>query len=223
MPDFFEPLLNLLKAEEVAKAGYILMTAIVFVETGLLVGFCLPGDSLLITAGMFASNPEYHLNIVYINLCLIPAAICGDSLGYWIGRKSGPLLFRKEKSLLFNPKHLVEAHEFYERHGGKAVILARYVPIVRTFMPVVAGLGRMPYRRFLAFSIAGSILWVMSVTLAGFYLGRKFPWLVKRIDAIVVVVVVVSVLPMIIGILRKRAELKRRALAEGKAEPEAAA
>ena len=132
------------------------MTIIVFTETGLLIGFCLPGDSLLITAGIFAARGD--LNLGLLNLLLIPAAILGDTVGYWIGYKIGPHLFSRKKSFLFNPAHLKEAHDFYERHGGKTIVLARFMPIVRTFAPLVAGIGRMNYRNFplLITSSAGS-------------------------------------------------------------------
>ena len=154
----------------VRVGGLSAMTIIVFAETGLLVGFFLPGDSLLVTAGVFAGTGQ--LNILHLNLILIAAAILGDTVGYWFGRKTGPALFTRPKSLLFNPAHLKRAHDFYERHGGKTIVLARFMPLVRTFAPIVAGWAQMPYRRFLAFNVFGGALWVLSMTLIGYFLGQ---------------------------------------------------
>jgi len=170
--EYLQPILNLLDAEYIVGLGYGLMTLIVFVETGLLIGFCLPGDSLLVTAGLLAARPDTNLSIVWINAFLIPAAILGDTLGYWIGYHSGPRLFRREKSLLFNPDHLRAAQGFYVRHGGKTIVLARFMPIVRTFAPVVAGMGRMDYRRFLFYNIFGGIGWVFSLSMAAQYMPK---------------------------------------------------
>src|SRR4051812_29830959 len=178
------------------------MTLIVFVETGLLIGFCLPGDSLMITAGIFAARGD--LDLATINLLLIPAAILGDTVGYWIGYHAGPRLFTRKKSLLFNPEHLNAAHQFYERHGGKTIVLARFMPIVRTFAPVVAGMGRMRYRDFLFYNVFGGVGWVISMTMAGYFLGRTFPGAVKRLEYIIIIVVFLSILPGIIPYLRRR-------------------
>jgi membrane-associated protein len=199
----------------VVRVGYWLMTLIVFTETGLLIGFCLPGDSLLVTAGLFAARG--NLNIWTVNLLLIPAAIIGDSVGYYIGLKSGPRLFRKEKSFFFNPRHLREAHDFYERHGGKTIVLARFVPIVRTFAPVVAGMGKMEYRRFLYFNVFGGLGWVVSMTMAGYLLGRIMPEAIKRLEIVVLIVVFLSILPGIVPFIRKKLKGGGKELA---AEPE---
>ncbi len=141
-----------------------------FSETGLLVGFFLPGDSLLFTAGALAA--QGHFSIVLLNTLLIVAAIVGDTVGYWFGRKMGSALFTRPKSLFFNPAHLRRAHDFYEKHGGKTIVLARFMPIIRTFAPVVAGMGKMDYGRFLAFNVFGGIGWVLSMTFAGYFLGQ---------------------------------------------------
>src|SRR6266566_5063217 len=154
----------------VAVGGLTAMTAIVFAETGLMFGFFLPGDSLLVTAGVFAAQGK--LSIVSLNVLLIAAAILGDTVGYWIGRKAGPALFNRPRSRFFNPAHLRRAHDFYEKHGGKTIIIARFMPIVRTFAPVVAGMGQMEYRRFLAFNVFGGTLRVLSMTLIGYFLGQ---------------------------------------------------
>ena len=218
MQEYLQPLLDLLHAETVVKAGYVLMTIIVFVETGLLIGFCLPGDSLLVTAGIFAARGD--LNIFYINALLIPAAILGDTLGYWIGYHAGPRLFQREESLLFKRKHLQAAHDFYVKHGGKTIVIARFMPIIRTFAPVVAGMGKMDYRRFLFFNIAGGIGWIVSMSLTGYFLGLAFPGLVKRLEYLILVVVFLSILPGIIHYLKHRYSSKPATLIESLADPE---
>jgi membrane-associated protein len=185
----------------VRVGGLSAMTVIVFAETGLMVGFFLPGDSLLVTAGVFAAAGK--LSIVWLNVVLIAAAIAGDTVGYWIGRKAGPALFNRPRSRFFNPAHLRHAHDFYEKHGGKTIILARFMPIVRTFAPVVAGMGRMNYRRFVSFNVFGGALWVLSMTLIGFYLGQ-FAWVRKNIEIVIVIVVFLSILPGIIAFARER-------------------
>jgi membrane-associated protein len=184
----------------VRVGGLTAMTAIIFAETGLLVGFFLPGDSLLVTAGVFAAAGQ--LNLLHLNLLLIAAAIVGDTVGYWFGRKTGPALFRRPKSLFFNPEHLRRAHDFYEKHGGKTIVLARFMPIIRTFAPIVAGMGGMEYRRFISFNVFGGALWVLSMTLIGFFLGQ-IPGVKEHIEIVIIVVIFLSILPGIIAALRE--------------------
>ena len=190
----------------VRVGGLTAMTIIVFAETGLLVGFFLPGDSLLVTAGVFAGTGQ--LNILHLNLILIAAAILGDTAGYWFGRKTGPALFKRPKSLLFNPAHLKRAHDFYEKHGGKTIVLARFMPIVRTFAPIVAGMAQMPYRRFLSFNVFGGALWVLSMTLIGFFLGQ-IPGVKEHIEVVIMVVVFLSILPGLIAAGREWLKARR--------------
>ena len=180
--------------------GLTAMTAIVFAETGLMIGFFLPGDSLLVTAGVFAALGQ--LNIWAVNGLLIVAAIVGDTVGYWFGRRVGPALFRRPKSLLFNPDHLRRAHDFYEKHGGKTIIIARFMPIIRTFAPIVAGMGEMEYRRFLSFNVFGGLFWVISMTGIGYFLGQ-IPGVRDHIEVVIVVVVFLSILPGIIAFARE--------------------
>jgi membrane-associated protein len=182
--------------------GYVVLFAIVFIETGLLVGFFLPGDSLLITAGIVAAAGG--LNIWWLNVVLIVAAITGDSVGYAIGVRLGPRLFTRPQSLLFNPRHIERTRVFYERHGPKTIVIARFVPIVRTFAPVVAGVGQMEYRRFIFYNVAGGIGWVTSMTWAGYGLGRVIPNLGSYIHLVVGIVIVLSVIPIVIEILKER-------------------
>jgi membrane-associated protein len=188
--------------ELVLWGGYVALTAIVFTETGLLIGCFLPGDSLLITAGLVAAAG--HLNLMWLILLLSAAAIVGDSVGYAIGHRAGPKLFSRPKSRLFNPKHVERTREFYERHGVKTIVIARFVPIIRTFAPVVAGVASMDYRRFLTYNILGGIGWTVSMTGAGYVLGRAIPNINSYIHIVVLVVIVLSVIPIAIEILRER-------------------
>jgi membrane-associated protein len=190
----------------VRLGGLTAMTFIVFAETGLLVGFFLPGDSLLVTAGVFSGTGQ--LDIVHLNAVLIVAAIAGDTVGYWFGRKTGPALFRRPKSLLFNPEHLRRAHDFYEKHGGKTIVLARFMPIIRTFAPIVAGMGQMAYRRFLLFNVFGGALWVLSMTLIGYFLGQV-PGVREHIEIVIVTVIFLSILPGIIAFLKEWMKSRR--------------
>jgi membrane-associated protein len=200
---------QLTDAETLVRIGGLTaMTAVIFAETGLLIGFFLPGDSLLVTAGVFAAAGQ--LNLLHLNVLLIAAAIVGDTVGYWFGRKTGPALFRRRKSLLFNPEHLKRAHDFYEKHGGKTIVIARFMPIIRTFAPIVAGMGNMEYRRFLSFNVFGGALWVLSMTLIGYFLGQ-IPGVKEHIEIVIIVVVFLSILPGIIAALREWRKGKRAA------------
>jgi membrane-associated protein len=189
-------------------AGYVGLTAIIFAETGLLIGFFLPGDSLLVTAGLFAAKGD--LDITLLCGLLTVAAIVGDTVGYHIGKKTGPMLYRKEDSLLFKKSHLLAAHAFYEKHGGKTIIFARFMPIVRTFAPTVAGAANMPYGRFLMFNVVGGIIWIFSLTLGGYFLGKSIAGIDKYIHVIIGVVLFLSILPAII----KWISVKRRTSAD---------
>lgn len=182
--------------------GYALLAGIVFTETGLLIGCFLPGDSLLITAGLVAATGA--LNVWYLNGLLIVAAVVGDSVGYAIGARLGPRLFTRPKSLLFNPRHVERTRAFYARHGAKTIVIARFVPIIRTFAPVVAGVGQMQYRRFLVYNVAGGVGWVTSMTWAGYLLGQTVPNISSHLHLVVGAVIVLSVIPIAIEILRER-------------------
>ena len=189
--------------EEVIRwGGTLALIAIVFAETGLLVGFFLPGDSLLVTAGLFAARGDLNVAVLLVTLSI--AAIVGDAVGYTIGRRLGPKLFKKEDSLLFKRKHLVKAHEFYERYGGKTIVIARFVPIIRTFAPTVAGAAEMTYSKFAAFNVFGGILWVFSMVLGGYALGSVIPNIDKYIHYVIVVVVFLSLLPPVFEWWRER-------------------
>ena len=202
LSEFFQRLRDL--PALVQWAGYVGLTAIIFTETGLLVGFFLPGDSLLVTAGLLCSQPEFGLNVYLLGLLLTAAAIIGDTVGYKIGQVTGPRNFTREESLLFRRAHLLKAQAFYEKHGGKTIIIARFVPIIRTFAPVVAGVGQMRYRSFLAYNVVGGVLWVWSMLFTGYFLGRLVPGIDQHIEKVILVVIFLSILPGIIAWLRER-------------------
>ncbi|HEU4993711.1 MAG TPA: VTT domain-containing protein [Gemmatimonadaceae bacterium] len=188
----------------VAWGGYVGLTAIIFAETGLLVGFFLPGDSLLVTAGLLASQDRFGLDILLLGLLLTAASILGNTVGYLIGRASGPRLFRREESLLFKPRYLRQAADFYERHGGKTIVIARFMPIVRTFVPVVAGAAGMSQRRYTFYNVVGGVLWIWSMLLTGYFLGRYIPGIDSHIEKVIVVVIALSLLPGLIHWLKAR-------------------
>jgi membrane-associated protein len=194
--------------EWIINAGYGMMALIVFIETGLLVGFFLPGDTLMFTAGLACvpGNPltgEHHFDLLTLNLVLIPAAIIGDSVGYWIGYKAGEALYKREQTLFFRRDHLLYTKAFYEKHGGKTIILARFVPMARSFAPVVAGIAQMNYKRFLMFNISGGILWVACLSTLGYYLGQ-YDWVRERLEIVILLVIFVSILPGIIAVVKAK-------------------
>lgn len=181
--------------------GHLAIWAIVFAESGLFIGFFLPGDSLLFTAGFLAS--AHVLNLPVLALGCFVCAVLGDNVGYLTGNRFGRRLFQKEDSWLFHKKHLVTAQSFYEKHGGKAIVLARFVPIVRTFAPIVAGIGSMQYRTFLSFNVIGGLIWTFGVTLLGYSLGALIPDVDKYLLPIILVIIVVSLLPSILHLYQE--------------------
>jgi membrane-associated protein len=208
-------LMEILRRPEYTILAFVTLNVIVFTETGLLVGFFLPGDSLLVTAGLICSSPAcgWSLPLLLVTLCI--AAVVGDSVGYAIGYKTGPRIFNREKSLLFHKDHLLKAQRFYEVHGGKTIILARFMPILRTFAPVVAGVGRMNYRQFLFFNVFGGVGWVVSMVLIGYFLpaalnhplqqvfGAEFK-VQDHIEKVIIIVVLLSISPGIFVWLRSK-------------------
>ena len=182
--------------------GLLAICIIVFVETGLFVGFFLPGDSLLVTAGIFAAAGDLNVFAVLIGTSI--CAVAGDQVGYWIGRRAGETLYRRPDSKVFKRKHLERAHAFYEKHGAKTIVLARFVPIVRTFAPAVAGAAAMEYHRFVFYNIAGGILWVFSTVLLGYFLGRSVPNIDRHIHIVIAVVIFLSTIPIMIELYRSR-------------------
>jgi len=196
-----DKLIHLLSTVLGGPLGYAMLFAIVFAETGLLMGFFLPGDSLLFTVGVVAGAGQ--LDIVMVNILLMIAAVGGDGVGYYLGRQTGPAIFSRPDSRFFKQEYLQRTQEFYHKHGGKTIIYARFVPIVRTFAPFIAGVGKMEYSRFLSFNIFGGIGWVFSMTMAGYLLGG-IPLIQRNFEKVVLGIVFVSVLPVAFEAIRSR-------------------
>lgn len=218
--EFFSRLGDL--KELLSWGGYPVLMLIIFAETGLLIGFFLPGDSLLVTSGVLINagliNPmgvSNFTNLIVMNAVLITMAIIGDATGFWIGYRAGPKIFTREQSLLFRKDHLIETQKFYERHGGKTIVIARFMPFARTFAPVVAGVGQMNYRRFAMFNVFGAAAWVLSMTFLGYFLGKIFN--AKQIERVVYLIIFVSVAPLLVTAIRRRfANKAAPAVAEAK-------
>lgn len=186
--------------------GVLAVLIVIYAESGLLVGFFLPGDSLLFTAGILVNAGKLNIDIHLFVILLFVAAVLGDNTGYWFGKKTGPMLFKKPDAKLFKQKYIKQAHEFYEKHGGKTIIIARFVPIVRTFAPIVAGVSKMNYRKFLIFNLLGGFLWTFGVTYLGYFLGSVFQHFGIDVDhvllPIIALIILASVLPPAIHILK---------------------
>lgn len=183
----------MISPENIARAGILAVAAIIFAESGLLIGFFLPGDSLLFTAGFLASQGLLNIHVLAA-ACFI-AAVVGDSVGYTIGHKMGPRLLTKPDGKIFKRKYIAQSEAFYEKHGKKTIIIARFTPIVRTFAPIVAGVGKMHYRTFLTYNVIGAALWTLGITYAGYYLGRIIPGAEKYLEPVVLLVVLISLSP----------------------------
>jgi membrane-associated protein len=198
--ELFDRLSNL--PELVRWAGLFGLTGIVFAETGLLIGVFLPGDSLLVTAGLLSARG--YLNVYHLAPALTLAAILGNSVGYFIGRATGPRIFNRENSLFFNKKHAIRAHDFFEKYGRKTVVIAQFMPVIRTFSPVIAGVAGMTRRDFFKYNILGAFLWIWSMLGIGYFLGSYIPGIDQHIEIVVVIVVFISLLPGLIGGYRSR-------------------
>lgn len=192
----------------IQTVGYFGIFAMVFAESGLLVGIFFPGDSLLFTAGFLASTGIF--NIVSLALICFIAAVLGDNVGYAFGKRYGPRIFKKEDSFWFHKKHLARAERFYERYGGKTIILARFTPIVRTFAPIVAGVGSMNYKTFFFYNIIGAFLWAIGISFAGYFLGKSIPNVDKYLLPILALIVLVSLLPTLLHLIKERLVNKSR-------------
>lgn len=201
LPDWLNPQVFLANPA-FAPWVVLLVCGIIFAETGLLVGFFLPGDSMLFTAGLLVATGTIQVNIWVLTALIIVAAIVGNQVGYLIGSKAGPALFNRPNSKLFKRENVDSAHAFFEKHGGKALILARFVPIIRTFVPVIVGVAQMSKRKFFTYNVIGAVLWGGGVTLLGYLLGDKVPWVKDNLDIIFIAIVLVSVIPIGIEILR---------------------
>jgi membrane-associated protein len=201
LPDWLNPQV-FLADPALAPWVVLLVCGIVFAETGLLVGFFLPGDSMLFTAGLLVATNTIKFNIWALAVLIVVSAIIGNQAGYFIGSKAGPAIFNKPDSKLFKRENVESAHAFFEKHGGKALILARFVPIIRTFVPVIVGVAKMDRRKFFIFNVIGAVLWGGGVTLLGYLLGDRVPWVRDNLDIIFVVIVLLSVIPVAVEVLR---------------------
>ncbi|CAH0209786.1 MULTISPECIES: VTT domain-containing protein [unclassified Arthrobacter] len=201
LPDWLNPQVFLANPA-FAPWVVLLICGIIFAETGLLIGFFLPGDSMLFTAGLLVATGTIQVNIWVLTALIIVAAIVGNQVGYLIGSKAGPALFNRPNSKLFKRENVDSAHAFFEKHGGKALILARFVPIIRTFVPVIVGVAQMSKRKFFTYNVIGAVLWGGGVTLLGYLLGDKVPWVKDNLDIIFIAIVLVSVIPIAIEVIR---------------------
>ena len=204
MLDFIQDAVRTLYNVEavVRYGGTLIVCVFVFAETGLFVGFFLPGDSLLVTAGVFAAAGLVDLPalLLFVTIC----AVAGDQTGFWIGRALGQRLYKKEDSFFFRRSHLMKAHDFYEKYGPKTIVLARFIPIIRTFAPAVAGAAEMNYRKFVTYNILGGVLWVEGVVLGGYFLGRSIPNIGKHIHLVIAAVIFLSFIPILIELYKAK-------------------
>lgn len=205
MQEFWLSIFQYLDAETMIRSGgFYLILFVIFAETGLFFGFFLPGDYLLFLAGLFTASGLLEVSIFSLCLGMIIAGILGNFVGYWFGWRTGPMLFKRKDSWLFKQKYIVMAEEFYNKYGGTALILGRFMPIIRTFAPIFAGVVRLDFKKFVLFNIIGSCLWVLVLTLAGYYLGRKFPQIVDYIEYIVIGFVLLATAPIIIALVKRK-------------------
>ena len=200
--DFLKELVN---PESIIRYGGIyLLLFVVFAETGLFVGFFLPGDSLLFTAGLLCSTGVLQLHPVVLIILIIVAAVTGNMVGYSFGKKVGPLLFKRKSGFLFRQEHLVTANEFYKKHGKKTIILSRFLPIVRTFAPIVAGIVKLEYYKFFVYSLVGAFFWVCTLVLIGYYMGKYIPGTKEYLEYIVIFLIVITSIPFVYNWLKKK-------------------
>jgi membrane-associated protein len=205
MENFWEHLQNLTDAQSIlSKGGFYLLLIVVFAETGLFFGFFLPGDYLLFMAGLLCSSGMVDVSIYTLMFSLILAGVLGNYTGYWFGYRTGPVLFSRNDSLFFKKRYIVVAEEFYARYGGMALILGRFFPIIRTFAPIFAGVVKVDFRKFTLYNLIGSITWVSTFTLSGFFLGRRYPQLKDYLEYVVFGLIIITTIPLIIAFLKKR-------------------
>ncbi|QNL51393.1 VTT domain-containing protein [Olivibacter sp. SDN3] len=211
MQDFWLSIFQYFDAEAMIRSGgFYLILFVVFAETGLFFGFFLPGDYLLFLAGLFTASGLLDVSIFTLCTGMIVAGILGNFVGYWFGKRTGPILFKRKDTWLFKRKYIVMAEEFYNKYGGTALILGRFMPIIRTFAPIFAGVVRLDFKKFVLYNIIGSFLWVLILTLAGYYLGRQFPQIVDYIEYIVIGFVVLATLPIIIAIIKRKLKTQHK-------------
>jgi membrane-associated protein len=188
--------------------GLALLLFIIFAETGLFFGFFLPGDSLLFVAGLMCGTPIFDVNIYTLIFSLIAAGILGNFVGYYFGKKTGPMLFRRDDSFFFKKKHVNAAKEFYNRYGGTAIVLGRFLPIIRTFVPIMAGVVNLDFKKFVWFNIIGCVAWILSMVLSGYFLGRAFPTLQENLEYIVIAIILISMIPVAFTYIKEHRRIK---------------
>lgn len=204
MQEYLLSFQQLLDAEYLlSHGGFYIVCLIVFAETGLFFGFFLPGDYLLFLAGLFCALEKIDVDITTLYFGILGAGILGNFAGYWFGHRTGPMLFKRKDSFLFKRKYVIMAEEFFRKYGGTALIIGRFVPIIRTFAPIFAGVVQLNFRKFVLFNVFGAILWVSILTLSGYFLGVKFPWIINYVEIIIVILIVVAFLPIAIALLKK--------------------
>ncbi len=204
--EFVKTLLN--PQSIIHYGGLALLLFIVFAETGLFFGFFLPGDSLLFVAGLMCGTPIFDVNIYMLLSSVIIAGILGNFVGYYFGKKTGPVLFRRDDSFFFKKKHVKAAEEFYNRYGGTAIVLGRFIPIIRTFVPIMAGVVNLDFKKFVVYNILGCIAWVVSMVLSGYFLGRLFPSLQHNLEYIVITIILVSMIPVVLTYIKENRRSK---------------
>jgi len=204
MDNFWEYLQNLTDARSIISLGFFFLLIVVFAETGLFFGFFLPGDYLLFMAGLLCSMGRFHIPIYILVLSLIAAGVLGNYTGYWFGYRTGPKLFNKNESIFFKKRYVELAEGFYAKYGGMALVLGRFFPIIRTFAPIFAGVVKVDLKKFTLYNFIGSIAWVSTFTLGGFFLGRKYPQLKDHLQYIVLGLIIVTTIPLIYAFLKKR-------------------
>ncbi|MBV2226782.1 MULTISPECIES: DedA family protein [Sphingobacterium] len=204
MQEYLLSFQQLLDAEYLlSHGGFYIVCLIVFAETGLFFGFFLPGDYLLFLAGLFCALDKIDVDIVTLYFGILSAGILGNFAGYWFGHRTGPMLFKRKDSILFKRKYVIMAEEFFQKYGGTALIIGRFVPIIRTFAPIFAGVVQLNFRKFVLFNVLGALLWVSLLTLTGYYLGIEFPWIIDYVEYIIVALIVIAFLPIAIALLKK--------------------
>jgi membrane-associated protein len=205
MENFWEHLQNLTDAQSIlSKGGFYFLLIVVFAETGLFFGFFLPGDYLLFMAGLLCSSGMIDVSLGTLLFSVILAGILGNYMGYWFGYRTGPMLFNKNDSLFFKKRYIIIAEEFYAKHGGMALVLGRFFPIIRTFAPIFAGVVKVDFKKFTLYNLAGSIMWVNTFILSGYFLGRKYPQLKNYLEYVILGLIIVTTIPLIIAFLKKR-------------------
>ncbi len=210
MQEYWESFLQLLDAEAILRSGgFYLVLFIVFAETGLFFGFFLPGDYLLFLAGLFCASGLLDVDIARLCLGIFAAGVLGNFTGYWFGWRTGPMLFKRRDTWLFKRRYVVMAEEFYHKYGGPALIIGRFVPIIRTFAPILAGVVRLDFKKFVLFNVAGGALWVGTLTLSGYFLGREFPQIINYIEYIIIGFIAISFTPILIALVRRKLRLNR--------------